>query len=230
MLAAMKTPTPKELGTLLEEAGIPASVIAGDIGRDKDYVRDFIVGRKKSLKAGDMEKIIERLRSSMPLTKINKILGKQTVNVEHSPWLRVEGIVEAGNFRDVSLVEDDPDSREILPVAADPRYPHARQYALEVSGDSMDQIVKDGAYVTCVSWADSGLALEPKMVLHVERHIGPLIETTLKRFEIRDGKRWLCPASSNPKHQPIEINGDDSSELVIKGMMIGRYEKFDYRT
>lgn len=230
MLPPMKTPTPRELGDLLEEAGIPASVIASDIGRDKDYVRDFIVGRKKSLKAGDMEKILERLQNAVPLTTINKILGKETANVKHSPWLRVEGIVEAGNFRDVSLVDDDPISRELLPVAADSRYPHARQYALLVSGDSMDQVVKEGAYVTCVCWAESGLALEPKMVLHVERHIGPLVETTLKRFEVRDGKRWLCPASSNPRHQPIEINGDESSEIVIKGMMIGRYEKFDYRT
>lgn len=172
----------------------------------------------------------ERIGKVFDVEPSSLVFGENISQPPREVGLRVEGVVEAGHFRDVSLVEDNPDEREFIPVARDPRYPHANQYALRVSGDSMDLIAPDGSYVTCVCWPDAGLALENRMVLHVERHVGPLVENTLKRYVVKGGRKWLCPESSNEKHTDIEISGDDSAEFIIKGLMLGRYELFDYRS
>lgn len=143
--------------------------------------------------------------------------------------LPILGVVQAGSFRDVSLLDrGDHMDVETIPVAADPRFPHAKQYALLVAGDSMDKVFNEGEYVTCVDWADCGLSFKPGMILHIERIMGGLVETTVKRFAIRDEKRWLDPDSHNPRHLPIEINGTEDTEIVIRGLVIGSYKTINY--
>lgn len=136
--------------------------------------------------------------------------------------LYVEGTVQAGSFRDITLEVSDAEKQKI-PVAVDDRFGSARQYALEVRGDSMDRQFPDRSFVTCVSWNDLGRELQPGMILHIERHRLDLVETTLKRFELISGKKWLMPDSSNPNHHPIEINGDENTEILIKGMVTGSW-------
>jgi transcriptional regulator with XRE-family HTH domain len=144
--------------------------------------------------------------------------------------LPVLGVVQAGSFRDVSLLDrGDQMDVETIPVANDPRFPHAKQYALLVAGDSMDKVFSEGEYVTCVNWPDCGLNFKPGMILHVDRIIGGnLVETTVKRFAIRDEKRWLDPDSHNPRHLPIEINGAEDTEILIRGLVIGSYKTIRY--
>ena len=227
----MKNLPPELLQKMIVEAGTNPAALALAIGRDKDYVRDFIKGRKKSLKAGDLEKIVEKL-AQVSNGHLPDLLGIAQSAIEAQPapsfGLRVEGVVQAGVFIDTSLIEDNPDERRIIPTSPDPRYPHAHQYALEVAGDSMNNFIQDGGIVTCAAWADTGLILRPRMILHVERNDGGRVETTLKRYAERDGKRWLDPDSSNPKHCPIEINGDEATEILIKGLVIGKWEPVDF--
>jgi hypothetical protein len=54
-----------------------------------------------------------------------------------------------------------------------------------------------------------------------------MIETTIKTYIERDGKRWLEPDSTNSKHLPIEINGGLDTEILIKGAVIGSYIEFE---
>ena len=227
----MKNLPPEKLAKMINEAGTNPAALALAIGRDKDYVRDFIKGRKKSLKAGDLEKIFEMLS---PIAGDGPLglpgLAQETIQGQPDRLfgLRVEGVVQAGVFIDTSLIEDNPDERRIIPTSPDARFPHAHQYALEVVGDSMNNFVKDGGVVTCASWADTGLVLRPKMILHVERHDHGKVETTIKRYAERGGKRWLDPDSTNKKHCPIEITGDESTEILIKGLVIGKWEPVNF--
>jgi transcriptional regulator with XRE-family HTH domain len=170
----------------------------------------------------------ERLAPHLGVSAPSLMFGHPPQLLGVAPGLIVEGSVEAGSFRDVSLVDESPSEREVIPVARDQRFPHAHQYSMIVSGDSMDAVVDEGSYVTCAAWADLGLQLRPGMILHVEKHIGALVENTLKRYAERDGKRWLDPESSNRKHLPIEINGDESTEILIKGLMTGYWKPFDF--
>jgi len=134
----------------------------------------------------------------------------------------VMGIIEAGQFRDISLL-DQSDERPVIAVAKDTRFPHADQYALEVSGDSMDELFPDGCFVTCANWADTGMELRAGLIVHVERNIGSLVETTLKEIQ-GNGPFTLRPRSSNPKHKPISFTGSDGVEVTVRGLVTGKWE------
>jgi SOS-response transcriptional repressor LexA len=135
--------------------------------------------------------------------------------------LDVLGVVHAGSFVDITIGQERVSPEKIL-VARDPRFMHAKQYALRVAGDSMNRRFPNGSYVTCVDWPDTGLELKIGQCLHVERvKAASLIETTVKIYAVRNGKQWLDPDSTNPNHKPIEITGDEDTEITIKGLVTG---------
>lgn len=133
------------------------------------------------------------------------------------------GSIQAGHWLEVTFADEGLDI-DMVPVASDPRFPHAKQYALRVVGDSMDLDYPDGSIVTCVDFAESGLALTEGMTVHVERQRGggQLIEATLKYVERRKGEFVLVPHSSNPKHVafPVKNSGPDT-EVYMRGVVTG---------
>ena len=156
------------------------------------------------------------------------LYGEDSATTTPVKQIRIEGVSQAGMFRDISLIEDDEHDRKTIPAPINPKYAHVHQYALLVAGDSMNNKFQDGSYVTCAEWAGLGKELKHGMILHVERvKAGSMIETTIKTYAERDGKRWLEPDSTNAKHLPIEINGDLDTEILIKGAVIGSYTEFD---
>ncbi|MCY1741187.1 LexA family transcriptional regulator [Ensifer sp. SL37] len=210
----------KRLAKAMEAAGIKPAPLASLIGRDKDYIRDYLKGRKESLKADDAQKIASAL--NVPLTELTEgeDSGFAPVGME------VVGKVAAGRYRDIS-VEDQETKKPRIAFARDMRFPHARQYALEVDGDSMNELFPNGSYVVCVNLIESGLELKNGMSVHVERSImgGQLVETTLKEVH-REGKNRLVlkPRSTNPSHEPIYIDGSESDEIAVRGVVIGKWE------
>jgi SOS-response transcriptional repressor LexA len=210
----------KALMDAMEEKGILAAPLAGMIDRDKDYIRDYLKGRKASLKLEDSQKIADAL--GIPLSRL--ISGHTEAPEELG--MVIAGKVAGGLYKDVS-VEDQDENKPRIAVARDMRYPRARQYALEVEGDSMDELFPDGSTVICVAFDDAGLDYKIGMCVHVERYImdGQYVENTLKELERLDKKRWLLrPRSSNPSHKPIEITGNESDMVVVKGIVIAKYE------
>lgn len=211
--SGMEKITPEKLGKMIEEAGTNAAALATEIGRGKDYVRDFIENRKKSIKADDMAAILDKLA---------KIQQPKPAELQPVTGLEVVSEVQAGNWLEVTTL-DEHIERPIIPVARDARFPRARQYALRVRGDSMDQEYPDGSYVTCVDFWDSGVPMRPGLVVHVERQRagGQLLEITVKVIESAEGKLWLAPRSSNPKWQRAPVESDPEVEVVIKGIVTG---------
>lgn len=132
------------------------------------------------------------------------------------------GTIQAGHWLEISFADGGGDL-EMVPVASDPRFPRAKQYALKVVGDSMDREFPDGSIVTCVDFAESGLALADGMMVHVERHRGggQLVEATLKVVERRNGKYYLAPRSSNAKHVAFPADGTPDTEVLVKGVVTG---------
>lgn len=133
------------------------------------------------------------------------------------------GSIQAGHWLETTDAAEEA-KPEMVPVLRDPRFPHAKQYALRVVGDSMDLDYPDGSVVTCVDFADSGLQLGEGMLVHVERQRagGQLVEITLKAVERRRGVICLVPHSSNPRHQAFPLDGSDGdSEIIARGVVIG---------
>ena len=85
----------------------------------------------------------------------------------------------------------------------------------------------EGSFVTLVDFTDSGLSKKPGLMVHVERHNGSLVELTLKMLE-RNGEGWiLMPRSSNPRHQPLKLNGDEGTSIIIRGVVTGTYRRVE---
>jgi SOS-response transcriptional repressor LexA len=136
------------------------------------------------------------------------------------------GSIQAGHWVEIGFAQEEAE-KPMVPFARDPRYPYAQQYALKVVGNSMDLDYPDGSIVTCVNFADTGLALGDALVgqiLHVERHRagGHLVEMTLKLLENRKGKFYLAPHSSDPKYQAFPVNDKTAdTETIVRGMVLG---------
>lgn len=182
---------------------------------------------------------LERKKGSPNLAKLSQLASYfgatlddllPNSNIDHAikasvTSLPVVGKIAAGHFMDITLVDQDEDY-PVINVASDTRFSHAKQYALLVTGSSMDLKFPDGCYVTCVDFVSSGLHLKPGMTVHVERTIAGthLVENTLKEIQSINGEMVLIPRSSDPKFGPIIIHGDESTEFVIRGVVTGKWE------
>jgi SOS-response transcriptional repressor LexA len=168
-----------------------------------------------------------RVRLEWLLTGKGDMLREGVVPLEiEQNGLPVIGSIQAGIWLDTTLLDQEAD--ESLPLARDERFPHARQYALRVLGDSMSDLYPEGCYVTCVDFAESGLQMREGLVVHVERQIngGQLIEITLKIVERRAGELVLAPRSPNPKWTAYPLKAlSEGEELVIRGVVTGKYER-----
>lgn len=217
--SAMEKMTPAKLEKMIDDAGTNPAALATEIGRDKDYIRDFLVKRKKSIKADDLALILEKLAKLDP---------KVATPDEEIPitGLSVVSEVQAGTWLDVTTLDDDPSEHQILPVPRDPRFPKAAQYALKVRGDSMDKEFPDGTYVTCVDIWDAGIPLRDGLIVHVQRMRagGQLVEITVKAIEKAEGKFWLAPRSSNPKWTRVPVDSDKTFEVKVRGIVTGSWK------
>ncbi|RSC37328.1 LexA family transcriptional regulator [Agrobacterium sp. FDAARGOS_525] len=224
---AMETSLQKRLRIRMDILGMNAYETANKAGLGPSFVRDILRGKSRNPTIEKLEKLAAALN-----TTVDWFLADATP--QHSNGveeIKIEGLlvrcdIQAGTWLDMSIIDDDPEHREIIPVARDPRFPRAKQYGLRVKGDSMDLEYPDGSYVSVVDFADSGLSVRAGLTVHVERRSGHLVEATLKVIELTsEGEMILSPRSSNPKHQPLRLEGDDSTEIVVCGVVTGSYRR-----
>lgn len=203
-----------ELRTKLK---LSQSALAELAGTSQPQIRRLENGERKLTKEW-----AERLAPHLHVSAQELLFSDSGDEEREVVGLAVVGTVKAGDWLDISIMDESREP-EIIHVAKDPRFPRAHQYALRVSGDSMDELFRDGCFVTVVNFADTGLSLRPGMIVHVEQHMGSttLVETTLKEVGA-DGKT-LMPRSRNPAHKPIRLNGNDATEVVVKGIVTGSW-------
>lgn len=229
---AMETSLQKRLRIRMDILGINAYDAAKRAGLGESFVRDILRGKSRNPTVEKLEKLATALNTTVDWflgdAAAGAIPDAPTSTVAHAELngLVVKGDIQAGTWLDMSIVDDDPEQREVIPVARDPRFPYAKQYGLRVKGDSMDLEFPDGSYVSVVDFADSGLSIRAGLIVHVERRSGHLVEATLKVIDhASDGEMLLAPRSSNPKHQPLRLDGDDATEIVICGVVTGSYRR-----
>lgn len=219
----METSLQKRVRSRMDLLGLNPYQTAKRAELGDSFVRDILRGKTRSPNAENLAKLAAALE-----TTSEWLMGKDGDEpvrvVPPVTGLEVCGSIQAGSWVDRSII-DDSHEREIIPVARDPRFLDCRQYALLVVGDSMNLEFPEGTYVTCVDLVDSGLEIKPGRMVHVERHNGPLVEVTLKVIGVVDGELMLCPKSTNPKHQPIKLDGDGGTEIIVRGIVTGSYRR-----
>lgn len=205
-----------EIAERLNEINMSMKKASIDAGFGETFVRDAL--------KRDKEPTVSKLQ------KVRQVIGLEAIE---RPDVKLTGIevvgrAQAGAFMDIDLVQED-DEREIINAPRDPNFPRARQYALEIVGDSMNKLFDEGSFVICVNWDDTGLSKKPGMCVHIERHQGPLVEVTVKRLAREPtGHFILEPVSSNSTHKPIKLDGFEGKEIILKGLVTGSWKKISY--
>ena len=150
--------------------------------------------------------------------------------------VRYGGIVEAGSFRQVEDVEDDPD-RSPMYEPADPEFPQAKLVYFDVAGDSMNALtprpILPGDRVICLEFdsLQGRIPLRDDLVVIVEQTLdgGQHRERSIKQIVYYQDRVEFHPRSRNPKHKPIIvphtifIDGiqEDGRKVVV--LAIARY-------
>jgi phage repressor protein C with HTH and peptisase S24 domain len=135
------------------------------------------------------------------------------------------GLVEAGTFREVSDYTDlEP---EEIYQPADPEFPHVRQLAFDVRGDSMNDLkprpILKGDRVVALDFEGlrSRVALHTGMVVIVQQSLngGLLVERSVKQLEVYEDRYEFHPRSTLTKYRPIviphDMQPDDGREVTI---------------
>lgn len=216
----MKETMPDRIDKLLKDAGKTAAQASIEAGMGKDFIRDI---KRRGIQPGS--KSLAQLAQALKTSSDYLLYGKEGLTPLPVQGLPVVGVIEAGQFRDITLSDQDEEYQTVN-VVRDGRYPHARQYALRVSGDSMNELFSDGSYVICADFGETGLALKDGMILHIERTIANthLVETTLKQLSIKGAKRFLVPRSTNARHKTVELaEPDDMTDIAVRGLVVGSY-------
>ncbi len=87
-------------------------------------------------------------------------------------------------------------------------------FALQVHGDSMNNIVDDGMYA--IVKRQNIIANGEIAVILIDHQLG-----MLKRFYQYDDVVILRPDSSNPEHQPLTFVGEQINDIKVLGKLIG---------
>ncbi len=206
------------------ESGLTQEQLAEAVGKTRGAVAQWEAGTVRP-RHSTLVAIAEATRTPLLWLESGTSETEATPPTPAEEGLEVLGVIEAGNFRDISLISQD-EERERIGVGKDPRFPKAAQYALRVSGDSMNQKYPDGSYVTCVNLEESGLKLKPGLIVHVEqtRDGGLLTEVSLKEIQSTNGVTMLIPRSTNPKHGPLTYDQGETSTVKIRGIVTGMWQ------
>lgn len=216
----------RRINECLKATGKTAAGASREAGLGADYIRDI----KRKQKAPSSESL-ENLATVLGTTSRYLLKGEKAPQHElvregepevHPIVLTpLLGTIEAGNFREVAA-EDQRAEPAYIEAKQNTWFPKLTQYALLVSGESMNKIVQDGQTVICVGFDQTGLGFEPGLLVHVERRRfgGQLVEVTLKVIEHRDGEWWFAPRSHDPKFTAFKAEGDDGTEVVVMGLAV----------
>lgn len=119
-------------------------------------------------------------------------------------------------------------SEEItVPSVSRKDIPNSAQYALLVSGESINNKIADGAFAICVPLDQYPGGAQHGDLVHVVRERSGLQEHTIKEIRFTKNGTEVHPTSDHPDHQEvIIINGDLDTVIMVRGVVIGAFMDF----
>lgn len=195
----------KKLFNARKKKNISRASLGKIVNLHESTVKRYEDGQIKTL---DIEKMKE-FATALDITP-EFLMGWDDDSLNHdknNSYLTVYGKVCAGEGFDAF---EDPLDEIVNP------YPKATGefFALQVQGDSMNNIVDDGLYAIIKKQPTVNNG-EIAVVL-IDRQIG-----MLKRFYQLDDMVILRPDSSNPQHQPLTFIGEQLNDVKVLGKFIG---------
>lgn len=219
----------------LKELDLGPVAAAVAAGMERTFIRDIVDGRKTTIRQSSLNKLAAALRWS-PAQLSAAIAGQPLKDFgELAPVLsalvpvRVQGIIEAGSWREVDAFDDVQD--EMAYDTRDPEFPHARLMANDIAGDSMNDLkprpILPGDRVISVVYEDlrGRVPLRDGMVLIIEQRTagGDMRERSIKQLELFEDHYEFHPRSTNTKHKPIVVDrdftADDGRTVEVIGLV-----------
>lgn len=253
--AAMKWDA--RLRAALEELGWSTAELARRMGHDDQAFRDrlykYVRGNVKNPRGEMLEEIAAvvgksaqwlRYGGADPTAGAVKRNALDLVNLPtqavNYPVLtaRYVGRAEAGIWQEGRSFIDtfDPDlpvendQRPPIPLVPKARYRGMRQFAVLVSGSSVNKTIPDGFYAICVPYWEAREAITDGDLVLVERRRAGEFQATIKRVRKGSGGYELWPESTDKRWQdPIRLGQNNSDrdfpeyEIDVVGLVIGQY-------
>lgn len=191
-----------------------------------------ILDGSRRVQTTEIPKIQKYLELSAPPIGTDDEPDPKTGLLPQVRMARVVGEVAAGNWREVVPFAMDPDLPPDFdkwpPVAYvnDDRYPRLPQYAIRITGNSVNAKIPDGHFAIFVPyWEARREITDGDMAVVQRKRSGGLYEGTIKRVtRIKNG--WeLRPVSNDPEHQqavPFKEpkRKTDEADVELVGLVI----------
>ncbi|GLK69211.1 XRE family transcriptional regulator [Hansschlegelia plantiphila] len=203
-----------------EAAGLTQSRLAELAGTSQPQIRRLEAGEREFTKQW-----AERLAPYLKRTAQELMFDDGSTEASTASFVAsdlvptpVVGVTEAGAFREQSeFVEFE---RVTIYEPRDAKFPHARQVAFDVEGDSMNDLkprpIMSGDRVIGIDFddLDNRVPIRDGMVVVVEqvRDGGHLREWSVKQVELYDDRIEFHPRSTNPRHKPIVVPRDPKAD------------------
>lgn len=163
----------------LEQLSESSFDVSEAIGKNRNFLNDLMVGRKKSFSADMLPAIAGALRCDVAYLLA---MQDEPIMTGESSLIPVAGSVEPGVWRKVAR---DPSLGRRVPMRPDPRHPAALQKLWLVRGDTLDGIdVRDGSAVLTVGLADQSewfnLLVDNDLVVAEKHRDGDAMRTLLR--------------------------------------------------
>ncbi len=144
--------------------------------------------------------------------------------------LEIKGQVAAGLWMETGLFASE--ATEKATFSGDLRYPVEFQYLLEINGESLNRIARNGDFVLCLDYLEAGIEIKSGDLAVVERSRdgGHTIECTAKRVIRHEDRIELRPESDDPRFQePIVFNEHDeeATEVRIRAKILSVIRQID---
>lgn len=209
----------KEIKTLREAKGWTQTELARKLGVTRNAVSLWENGQNEPT-LPKVRKII-RLFGVSGLGGVNQEGPTALLPDVTGDLMPVDGYAAASTWQETDQLGQEP--KKWLPISSDPAAGRRKQYAVEILGNSMDKVIKDGEYAICVE--AFGQAPRDGDLVLVRRMKGGLVERTIKRFRETTTGGTLLPESTDSRHEPIPIEGDDATTIEIEAYVIGSYKR-----
>lgn len=136
----------------------------------------------------------------------------------------LRGIVAAGMYKPNDWL---PDDEAEVPAISRKGVPATKQYAVLVSGPSVNRKIPDGAYAICADFDSYPGGAAAGSLVHVARERRGEIEHTLKEIRFTSTGPQLFPVSDHPDHQaPLPLGEHEGETVRIVGVVIGSFQPF----
>ncbi|WP_428647790.1 LexA family protein [Roseibium sp.] len=234
----------RQLSELKDRCGLSIRAIAREMGYQnassiqryfsQDYAKpalpaDF-VAKLLPVLVGKGDPLISREEVLALAPESLTDLDAATVPSRATAPLEIKGQVAAGLWMEAGLFASEASQKATF--SGDLRYPVKSQYLLQINGESLNRIARNGDFVLCLDYLEAGIEIKSGDLAVVERSRdgGHTIECTAKRVIRHNGEIELRPESDDPRFQePIIFNEHDeeATEVRIKAKILSVIRQLD---